>query len=300
MREPHGRRAVTVVVPTYNRAASLGRLLDALAGCDVPPGGIEVIVVDDGSTDGTPDVVRRSPVGARYLRQANRGPAAARNVGWRAARSPLVAFTDDDTVPERRWLVDLVEELHACPDLAAVGGAILPLRRSFLADFVQAERLVGHGLDVETGEVRYLVTANAAWRVDALRTVDGFDEAFPAAAGEDVDLSYRVVARGGRLGVTDRAVVRHDHRTGLRDLLRAYYRHGQSRHLLAQRHPQLATVGTAAKIASWQYWAGRHRYYRDHVGASPPVAAVYLALRAAGSLSFALGLVQARVRGGPA
>lgn len=295
---PEGRRppAVTVVVPTYNRAASLARLLDALAGCEQPGDGIEVVVVDDGSVDGTADVVRRSKVGARYVRQDNRGPAAARNAGWRLARSPLVAFTDDDTVPDRRWLVDLVEELHARPDLAAVGGAILPLHRSFLADFVQAERLVSHGLDDATGDVRYLVTANATWRVGALRAVGGFDERFPIAAGEDVDLSLRTISRGGRLGVTDRAVVRHDHRTSVRELLRTYHRHGESRHLLAEKHPELRTAsGTATKILAGRCWAGRYRRYRDG-GASPSVAAVYLALRTAGSLSFGLGLVTARVR----
>ncbi|HEX2275250.1 MAG TPA: glycosyltransferase [Acidimicrobiales bacterium] len=289
------RPAVTVVVPTYNRAASLARLLDALADCDAPVGGREVIVVDDGSTDATTDVVRRSQVGARYVRQANRGPAAARNAGWRLARSDVVAFTDDDTVPDRRWLVDLVGELHDRPDRAAVGGTILPLGHGFLADFVQLERLVGHS--VGDGDVRYLVTANAAWRLDALRAVGGFDERFPTAAGEDVDLSLRTIARGGRLGVTDRAVVRHDHRTSLRGLLRTYHRHGMSRQVLARRHAQLGTAATAAKIASGRYWLSRYRYYREAGGAARSHAVAYLVLRAAGSLSFAVGLVRARIAG---
>ncbi|HEV3401792.1 MAG TPA: glycosyltransferase [Acidimicrobiales bacterium] len=296
MPEPMNRPAVTVVVPTYNRAPSLARLLDGLADCDVPPGGIELIVVDDGSTDGTADVVRRSKVGARYVRQANRGPAAARNAGWRLARGPLVAFTDDDTVPDRRWLVDLVDELHARPELAALGGAIRPLRRGLLADFVQLERLVDHGVD-DGGGVRYLVTANAAWRADALRAVGGFDERFPVAAGEDVDMSHRLVGRGGRLGVTSRAVVLHDHRTTVADLLRTYRRHGTSRQLLARRHVELAIAPTVARVASRRHWAERYRRYREVGGARPGVTIVYLALRAAGSLSFALGLIAARVRG---
>jgi cellulose synthase/poly-beta-1,6-N-acetylglucosamine synthase-like glycosyltransferase len=288
--------AVTVVVPTYNRAASLARLLDALAACDGPAGGFDVIVVDDGSADGTPDVVRRSMVGARYVRQANRGPAAARNAGWRLARTPLVAFTDDDTVPDRRWLVDLVDELHARPEVAALGGAIRPVRRSVLADFVQLERLVDHGVG-DDGNVRYLVTANAAWRVDALRALGGFDERFPTAAGEDVDLSRRLIGRGGRLGVTTRAVVLHDHRTTLPDLLRTYLRHGTSRHTLARRHAELGTAAAAARVASSRYWAGRYRYYREAGGTGPAMTIVYLGLRAAGSLSFAVGLMTARVRG---
>jgi glycosyltransferase involved in cell wall biosynthesis len=297
MPEASDRPAVTVVVPTYNRAASLARLLDALGDCDVPPGGSEVIVVDDGSTDGTADVVRRSRIGARYVRQDNRGPAAARNTGWRLARSPLVAFTDDDTVPDRGWLVDLMDELRARPDLAAVGGTVLPMRRSFLADFVQIERLVGHGVNGEDGEVRFLVTANAAWRVDALLAVGGFDERFPIAAGEDTDMSLRMIALGGRLGVTDRAVVLHDHRTTVRGLFRTYRRHGLVRPRLAAAHPDLGLglVAAGRAVMTPAYWTARFRHYRRE-GASPARATAYCAVRVAGLACFLGGAVAARRR----
>jgi GT2 family glycosyltransferase len=293
MRDGVYRPAITVVVPTYNRAASLARLLDALADCHIPPGGVEVIVVDDGSTDGTADVVRRSRVGARYVRQANRGPAAARNAGWRLAPSPVVAFTDDDTVPDRRWLVDLVDELRARPGLAAVGGAIRPMRRGLLADFVQRERLVGHGVE-DGGEVRFLVTANAAWRVDALRAVGGFDERFPTAAGEDVDLSYRVIAHGRRLGTTDRAAVLHDHRTTVRGLFRTYHRHGLVRPRLAAAHPGMGLGAATRTVLAPAYWGARFRHYRRE-GASPARALVYCGLRAAGLACFLAGALAAQM-----
>ena len=287
--------AITVVVPTYNRASSLARFLEALGDCVPPPGGSQVVVVDDGSTDGTADVVRRSGIDARYVRQDNRGPAAARNTGWRLARSPIVAFTDDDTLPDRHWLVDLVAELGARPGLAGLGGDVLPLRRGFLADFVQLERLVGHGADESS--VRFLVTANAAYRIEALRAVGGFDEQFPIAAGEDVDMSYRMIGEGRRLGVTSLAVVRHDHRTSVRGLFGTYYRHGTARQVLAGRHDQLRTAATVANLASWRHWVDQYRYYRAAGGASPSVTVCYLVLRVVGLSSFALGLVIARVRG---
>jgi cellulose synthase/poly-beta-1,6-N-acetylglucosamine synthase-like glycosyltransferase len=286
--------AVSVVIPTYNRARSLDRLLTALAACDMPAGGAEVIVVDDGSSDDTGDVVRASAVGARYVRQENRGPAAARNTGWRLARAPVVAFTDDDTLPDRRWLVDLLAELSSHPELAAVGGRVLPLRRGFMADYVQLDRVVGHGAD-ERG-VRFLITANAAYRTEVLRDVDGFDERFPMAAGEDTDLSFRVTRNGGRLGVTTSAMVLHDHRTGVRDLLRTYYRNGISRHRLAGRHPDLAVSSSARLVTRWRYWPERYRYYRQGGDVSRLRSLSYVGLRVAGLVSYGAGLVVANRR----
>lgn len=280
--------AVSVVIPTFNRSASLRRLLDALAGCEVPEGGFEVIVVDDGSSDDTRAVVEGAGVPVRYVRQDNAGPASARNRGWRLSRSPIVAFTDDDTVPDRRWLVDVAAELGARPDLSGLGGTVRPLHRGFLADFVQLERLVGHGADGRG--VRFLVTANAAYRTEALRRVEGFDEGFPTPAGEDTDLSIRVREDGGRLGVTPSAAVLHDHRTSMRNLFRTYFRHGAARHRLAAQHPALDVAPAVRAIAGPSYWVERYRYYRAEGHVGPVVAVAYCGLRAAGLAAFAAGM----------
>jgi glycosyltransferase involved in cell wall biosynthesis len=283
--------AISVVVPTYNRATSLRRLLDALAACEPPPGGFEVIVVDDGSSDGTAGVVEGAGADVRYVRQENSGPATARNRGWQLARAPIIAFTDDDTVPDRRWLADLAEELAARPGLSGLGGNIEPLKGGFLADFVQLERLVGHGAD--EGGVRFLVTANASYRADVLLGIDGFDERFPTAAGEDTDLSFRVRRQGGALGVTPRATVLHDHRTSLRNLFRTYHRHGMARAQLARHHPDLGIGSAARSMMGPRYWARRFRYYRMG-GAGPATALAYCCLRLAGLACYAAGAVKAR------
>jgi glycosyltransferase involved in cell wall biosynthesis len=283
--------AVSVVIPTYNRARSLERLLTALASCEMPAEGAEVIVVDDGSNDDTADVVRRSAVGARYVRQDNRGPAAARNHGWRLATAPVVAFTDDDTLPDRCWLVDLLAELAAHPELAGIGGRVLPMRTGFMADYVQLDRVVGHGVD-ERG-VRFLITANAAYRTEVLRDVGGFDETFPRASGEDTDLSFRVAERGGHLAVTGRATVLHDHRTTVGDLLATYYRHGMARRRLADRHPDLGLASPARRIIRPGYWVELVHHYRRG-GATPRRAAAYCVLRALGLASFVLGVASAK------
>jgi GT2 family glycosyltransferase len=282
---------VSVVVPTYNRAPSLRRLLAALQEAQVPAGGVEVVVVDDGSSDDTGEVVRTAGPPFRYVRQDNRGPAAARNRGWAAARGEIVAFTDDDTVPDRRWLVDLVEWFEAHPEAGAVGGAIQPLRSGFLADFVQLDRLVGHGAD-QRG-VRFLVTANAAFRRWALERVGGFDESFATPAAEDTDLSFRLRAAGVPLHTCAGAVVLHDHRTTLGELVETYFKHGRGFQALARSHPGIG-AGPARTLATPAHWWGRYRRYRDEGPMGRARSLAYVGLRVVGLASFAGGVLAAR------
>ncbi len=166
-----------VVVPTIARP-SLARLLDALAAQHEPLRG-RVIVVED---------------------EARRGPAAARNVGWRTSTAAWVAFLDDDVVPPPTWTTALHADLAAAaPDVGGVQGRIdvpLPTDRR-PTDW---ERNVA-GLASASW-----ATADMAYRRAALAEVDGFDERFPRAYREDADLALRVEAAGWRLTVGTRTV----------------------------------------------------------------------------------------------
>lgn len=286
--------AVSVVVPTFNRAHSLGRLLDALAKVRPPRGGFEVIVVDDGSKDDTEGVVRSTSFA--YVRQPNRGAAAARNAGWRVARGEIVAFTDDDAVPSSEWLVELLEPFTT-RSTVGVGGTIVPLYRSRASTYVQLERLVDHGLD-QYGRVRYLVTVNAAFRRSALDAVGGFDIRFTGAAGEDVDLSVRIAALG-ELVRAEGAFVAHDHRLGLRDLVRTYRSHGRARAALSRKHPSFGSAGPVLAHLRASTWRRRFERYR-HESGSILVGAQYLILRALGVAAFALGVLEGHRRRPPA
>jgi glycosyltransferase involved in cell wall biosynthesis len=281
--------SVSVVVPTFNRAGSLDRLLHAIACCEQPSGGFDVIVVDDGSTDQTAEVVERHP-GVRYLRQQNSGPATARNRGWRSAQGDVVVFTDDDTLPDRRWLVELVEDLGS---MDAVGGQVRPLVPGYLADFVQLEQHVSHGVDDDG--VRYLVTANCAWRRRALEELEGFDEGFSDASGEDTDLTLRARAAGLSLGVTPRAAVAHDNRTSLRGLMRTYFKHGRSRRAVVVANPSAGWGARRRSMLGPAYWLRRYRYYRA-AGVSRARALGYVALRLIGLTAYAAGIVVSRGR----
>lgn len=279
---------VSVVVPTYQRADHLAGLLADLERV-AATGDVEVVIVDDGSQDRTPEVLAPA-TWATVVRQDNAGAAAARNAGWLRATAPLVAFVDDDCRLGDGWPHDLLAAFDD-PEVVGVGGPVEPMGATALDAFVAVERLVDHGRDLPD-TVDYLITANAAYRRAALEAVGGFDDAFPGAAGEDVDLSWRLRAAGGRL-VRGTAPVRHDHRTSVAAVLRTYRGHGRARALLDARHPGRPAGGDVGRALSPATWWERRRGYRAR-GVGPVAATALLALRAAGLASFWWGLREGR------
>lgn len=282
---------LSVVVPTYGRPGSLERLLDALDRQDAATP-FEVVVVDDGSPQAdVAAVVARHPR-ARYLRQANAGPAAARNRGWRAATGDVIAFADDDVVPTPTWASELVAEFNGEPGLHALGGAIVPLGDGHLDRFAQLEHHVDHGVD-DDGSVRYLVTANCAWRRSVLEQLGGFDEAFPSASGEDTDLTLRAVESGFRLRTTTAATVAHENPTSLRAILRTYHRHGRSRARIVAAHPDAGWGRRRRSLLTVRHWRERYRHYRDG-GCDVGQATTYTVLRMVGLVWYGAGIVASR------
>lgn len=177
---------VEVVVPTVGRPS----LRDALAPV---LGRLPVVVVDDRRDGADLDVA-----GARVLRSWGRGPAAARNTGWRASTAQWVAFLDDDVVPPAGWVDALLRDLDRCG--AAVGGSQGRIRVPRPPRPTDWQRSTA-GL-----ETAVWATADLAYRRAALLDVDGFDERFPRAYREDADLGLRVVERGWRIQHGDRLV----------------------------------------------------------------------------------------------
>lgn len=200
----------SVIVATYNRRELALRLLDALASQTLAPGSFEVVVVDDGSSDETADALEA--LGYEWLtvlRQSNRGPAAARNLGIRHARGRWIAMTDDDTLPRPDWLEQLQRAIGQNPDWVGVEGSTICLDPDPLGHWV--ENLRG----------RQYITANMAYRRDILETVGGLDESFPHPKCEDTELAWRCL-KHGTIGFWPAMEISHPNRPQpLRSLLRS-------------------------------------------------------------------------------
>jgi glycosyltransferase involved in cell wall biosynthesis len=231
---------VSVVIPTRLRPALLQRCLDALAAQTLDAAMWELIVVDDGHSDATrlqaqtfEDAARRRT--ALYLRpNGTRGPAAARNCGWRAARGPVVAFTDDDTVPDPDWLHQGFQAMAT--GVAAVRGRVVVPPQFPLTD---------HGRMTQGLQDAEFVTANCFVRRDALAEVGGFDERFERAWREDSDLHFKLLRRHGDVPAAPLAVVQHPVREAPWGVSLKQQANTMFDALLFKKHPQLyrAMVG---------------------------------------------------------
>ena len=199
---------VSVVVPTYNRPARLERLLASLSEQRLGPGEFEVVVVDDGSRGETASVVgaweARGRPAVRQIRfDVSRGPAAARNAGWRAAQGQLVAFTDDDCRADPEWLSAGLESWRAAPG-SFIQGRTLPDPRDADVRGLGARPVV-----VDTLGPQYQ-TCNIFYPRDLLERLAGFDERYgDRPAAEDTDLAWRAIAAGASPVFAPRALVFH-------------------------------------------------------------------------------------------
>ena len=238
----HGLDDVTVVVPVRDRTEELARCLATVGRCG------RLIVVDDGSQDPGPVADVALAAGAELLRRSsNGGPAAARNTGLAAARTPLVAFVDSDCTMPAGWLADLLPALLAgtavvAPRIVGAGG------NSLLARFERG----GGPLDLGPraapvrpgGRVGYLPAAVLLCRRAELGA--GFDP--DLRVGEDVDLVWRLVEAGHQVRYEPGVVVRHQTRAGGVAWVRQRHEYGRSAALLDLRHPGTLTP---ARLSRW-------------------------------------------------
>ena len=244
---------VSVVVATRDRPGRLRRLLDSLREQTVDD--FEVILVDDGSVRGTPELVRREvegeiepPLRFRGVRrELAGGPSAARNDGWPLASAPLVAFVDDDCVATPDWLAALLATAEAEPG-AIVQGRVLPDPR-------EARKLGPYSRSLWVEEPGpYYQAANILYPRELLERLGGFDaEAFPYV-GEDTDLAWRAKAAGARIAWAPGALVHHAVKPlGPAGALRIAARWTPSIRLFA-RHPELR----AEHLTYGLFWKGSH------------------------------------------
>jgi GT2 family glycosyltransferase len=232
---------LSVVIPVLDAARTLPRTLEALSALTPAPD--EIVLVDNGSTDDTPDQLRAfaAAAAARVVvhREPRRGASVARNPGVRAATGDIVAFTDADCCPRADWLAALVEPLADSGVGAAAGRLASTPPRGVMETFsslftLQAPTAPAHHTRW-TPWAGGFPTANFAIRRDLLMRLGGFDESV-AIYGEDYDLCARLYAAGAAIVYTPAAVVEHQHRVALRPMLRQAFGFGRSHAWLMRRH----------------------------------------------------------------
>ncbi|MGA6970284.1 MAG: glycosyltransferase [Candidatus Binatus sp.] len=222
----------SVVVAAYNAAATLGQCLASIRELNYPD--YEMILVDDGSTDTTSEIAGQA--GVRTIRVEHNGLAAARNAGVAAASGEVVAFIDADARADRDWLYHLIETIGRRDAAAAAGPNFAPDAQSARAAAMAAAP--GLPREVRAGDDRLaqLCGCNMAITKAALLKAGGFDPMF-TAAGDDVDLSWRLAALDETLAYAPGAVVIHERRATLAAYLRQQRGYGVGEGLLFRKYP---------------------------------------------------------------
>jgi glycosyltransferase involved in cell wall biosynthesis len=215
--------AVSIIIPTYNRSVLIRQCLDGVLAQRLDSD-LEVIVVDDGSTDDTAQIVQEYP-DVRLISQQNAGPAAARNHGVAEARGNLVVFIDDDCIPEPGWLPSLLAPFDN-PEIAGAKGAYRTDQTERIARFVQIEYEEKYQQLSRHRYIDFIDTYSAAFRKPVFISAGGYDTAFPTASVEDQEFSFRLANAGHKMVFVPGARVRHRHVATLSGYFRKKFKIG--------------------------------------------------------------------------
>lgn len=231
---PNARPRVSVIVCTHNGGATLRGCLESLGRLHYPD--LEILLIDDGSTQDIAAIARDFALVRRH-RQKHAGLSAARNLGARLATGDILAYTDDDCLAEPDWLDRLVEAFDDPQWVAAGGPNIPPPPRNRTEAVVAAAPGAPVHVLLDDIEAEHLPGCNLAIRKDALQAIGGFRTHY-VAAGDDVDVCWRLREAGGRLRYVPGAMVWHHRRYQARAYLRQQAGYGRAEALLMKDHPQ--------------------------------------------------------------
>ena len=221
----------SIIIPTYQRRASLARCVEAIQALDFPRDRFELVVVDDGSDAPPTDLLASAArsIVARLICADHRGPAAARNAGAQAARGRYLVFTDDDCAPHRDWLTAIDRCVALAGPSTVIGGQTLnvlannpyAIASQGIVDFLYeyfGEQSAPH---------RFFTSNNLIVARDGFMAIGGFDEGFQLAAAEDRDLCERWKVAGGELTYAADVVVDHAHGLDFTRFNRQHFNYGR-------------------------------------------------------------------------
>ena len=262
--------SVSVVVCAHNAASTLDECLEHLCKLDYPD--LEIVMVDDGSTDTTSDIARRHQR-ARVISIPHSGLSVARNEGLRATSGEIVAFLDSDAFPSAEWPYFLALGFDREQVVGVGGPNECPTTDSARARQIAAAPGGPIHVLLSDDRAEHVPGCNMAFTRQALQELGGFDPMY-TVAGDDVDLCWRILDRDWEIAFHPAALVWHHPRSAIKEYLRQQRGYGASEALVQARHPdRFSMVGSArwrgriysaAPIRAW-----RERIYRGLYGAAP-------------------------------
>jgi len=248
---------ITVIIPTYNSRKHISRVLDRLykESNSIPK---QVIIVDGYSTDSTRVKAREYPVEIYF--EPNRNVATARNIGIKYSKNKIIAFTDSDCIPDRRWIERIANCFQNDPKLVGVGGRLLPLEPKNNIEAFSGKVFLNEIMKFPTQMIKpyqkflpgSFITANCAYRKEALMEIGGFNEFFKNN-GEDIDLFWRMIDKfPRRLLYNPSIIVYHNFPDTYIGLIKKYFQYGIASSKLAKFHLKTPRIDTIIYKKLWE------------------------------------------------
>jgi len=248
---------ITVIIPTYNSGKHISRVLDRLykESNSIPK---QVIIVDGYSTDSTLVKAREYPVEIYF--EPNRNVATARNIGIKYSKNKIIAFTDSDCIPDRRWIERIANCFQNDPKLVGVGGRLLPLEPKNNIEAFSGKVFLNEIMKFPTQMIKpyqkflpgSFITANCAYRKEALMEIGGFNEFFKNN-GEDIDLFWRMIDKfPRRLLYNPSIIVYHNFPDTYIGLIKKYFQYGIASSKLAKFHLKTPRIDTIIYKKLWE------------------------------------------------
>jgi glycosyltransferase involved in cell wall biosynthesis len=239
---------VSIIIPAYNSIRTMKKCVESLLALNYPEGAYEAIIIDDGSTDGTPVVLEKYKDNPkiRIISVPNGGPSKARNMAIKEARGEFIAFTDADCIVDREWLNCLMQSFAADGSVIGVGGDQLsPSDEAefgtqlngflkligFISDYVKGDAGAGHTAIRET---EHNPTCNVMYKKEVFQKAGFFTE--DLWPGEDVELDHKIRKLGYRLLFNPAAVVFHYRPADIKGFLKMMFRYGRVQAILVKRY----------------------------------------------------------------
>jgi cellulose synthase/poly-beta-1,6-N-acetylglucosamine synthase-like glycosyltransferase len=230
---------ISIIVPAFNEEAVIGECVDSLLNLDYPQQLLEIIVIDDASTDTTSKILSGYSR-IQVLRGGHQGPSAARNRALKLAKGEFIAFTDADCIVPPEWLKQLMRGFESNL-IAGVGGIQKPRQDASPMELLVDKVFNGLGFVAtysrkkqQLGLIDHNASCNVIYRKSVLVELGGFDEAL--WPGEDVELDYRIIKAGYRLVQNPNAAVWHKRPTNFPQFNAMMYKYGQAQAYLVLRY----------------------------------------------------------------
>lgn len=217
---------VSVVLATYNRKDMLKECLDSLFNQTYPWDRYEIVVVNDGSTDETEEVLseykKNAPCGFKWFSQENSGQTIAFNVGIDNSKGSIVCFTGDDCTADKSC-IEKLSIVYEREDVGGVGGRILTSESSnFIANYVEKANFFSQEKSIKA----FMIGGNSSFRRDVLKELKGFDTFF--RNGQDAEISIRAQFMGFSLGFNPESIIYHKHKVTVKGVLEQLHRYEKS------------------------------------------------------------------------